>query len=128
MTALEDVIIARKVQGRILFRQAILVATSLGQRKPKTHGAYHDFEENGLFISYDDYGGNIQVDFKDLRVLTVHLSEVKGFVPGIWEEQLFNLYLPLAVAQAGRDHAEEQKKQKNLLGKWGISKDEVSAE
>ncbi len=123
---LDDIIIARRVMGRKRFQHAILVAMKLGERRAKTHGAWYHYEDDGLMISYDDYGANMTIKYKDLQVLDVTLGQVKGFVPGIWEGRLFDLYLPLAVEEAEKEQVEKEKKERAELAKWGIDPEEVS--
>jgi len=78
-----------------LFDRCSLIAWELGAIMPKKHGNYHVFKDDSLEIIYDDYAPNLEVFYKDQKVLFVHLGSLELFRPGKWLQKILELAKPL---------------------------------
>lgn len=109
-------------RNKNIYREASLIADKLGKVSPKKHGAYHNFSEGDLTISWDDYAPNLSITWMEQRVFTVHLGTIIAYRPDVegWIEQLECRYLKVVPLFAQDTEARDRKRAEELGENWGI--------
>jgi hypothetical protein len=125
---LRSIIAARRVQARPFADMARAIATELGTRHGKKHGAWWKFHDadHDLRIAFDDYGNNVEVYIHKQRVLNVHLGDITGYYPGRHWETILRKHHGDAV-RAIQAHLQKStaSDMKDIEKKWGIRPDEI---
>lgn len=89
-----------------------LIARELGQRIPHNYGPKYEYNQGGVMIYVDDYGGYMTVHVKGK--LTVSTHNDKLYVPGEWEEIITRL-LPAATEHHIEDKSDKENNQRQKL-------------
>lgn len=90
-----------------------LIARELGQRIPHNYGPKYEYNQEGVMIYVDDYGGYMTVHVKGKLKVSTHNDKL--YAPGEWEEIITRLS-PAATDQRIKGKSEiENSERKTLL-------------
>jgi len=103
-----------------LFNRCSLIARKLGKPHPKKHGAWWIYEDHEIIISYDDYAPNLEVidRRRQLKVLDVHLGDLKLFRPGKWLRRVLSISNKLLGELEKEERARRIRELEEEIKKW----------
>jgi hypothetical protein len=111
-----------EAKSKGIFGMAIRIAEELGQSTPRKYGNNHDWNNDEMSITYDDYGNNITVDYRGTIVFVGHLGGIETYRPDIssWEGKLWEIHKDAVKKIEARESIERNAFAIEMKKNWGI--------
>lgn len=94
------------------------IAEILGASVSATYTKYHwESDDRTIRIFFDAYGGYLTLHYKQIKVVSTHLTE-RLFVDGAWREKL-NVYAQKAAqTKEQQDRRHDEQRRLKLMARW----------
>ena len=112
----------KEAENKKIYPKAVEIARRLGKTNPKNHGAYHDYDDETLHISWDDYGPNLEILWGNRTVYYYQINEPRVYRPDIgdWEKRLDEIYGKIEPILRREADAAKEKRKDEFFDNWGI--------
>jgi hypothetical protein len=99
------------------------IAQELGKKQPKKYGSWWVYDQDGIAISYDDFGDNISIVYQAVTVFSTQVGNIIRYRPDIigWINILDKLYDGQVKIIIDKNEIEKREKlEQEMYLKWGI--------